>query len=54
MVMIREKNLWRGIKMTDHTLGTKSELIDIETLMTVIFVIVDDWYQEQGCRQTPI
>jgi len=48
--MIREKNLWRGIKMTDHTLGTKSELIDIETLMTVIFVIVDDWYQEQGCR----
>jgi hypothetical protein len=35
--------------MTIHT-KTNNNTIDMETLITVIFVIVDDWYQEQGVK----
>ena len=35
--------------MTIHT-KTNDTTIDMETLITVIFVIVDDWYQQQGVK----
>jgi hypothetical protein len=35
--------------MTIHT-KSKDTTIDMETLVTVIFVLVDDWYQEQGVK----
>jgi hypothetical protein len=35
--------------MTNHT-RTDDTTIDMESLITVIFVIVDDWYQEQGVQ----
>jgi len=28
--------------------------IDAPTLLTIIYVLVDDWYQEQGYRLTPM
>ena len=28
----------------------KDNTIDMETLIIVIFIIVDDWYQEQGVK----
>ncbi|WP_375329430.1 hypothetical protein [Microcystis sp. BLCC-F210] len=28
--------------------------IDVPTLLTIIYVLVDDWYQEQGYRLTPM
>jgi len=38
------------VDMTDRTTQTNNEMIDIITLTTVIFVIVDDWYQKQGAK----
>ena len=29
---------------------TRTQKIDAETLLTVIFVLVDDWYQEHAGR----
>ena len=29
-------------------------MIDAPTLLTIIYVLVDDWYQEQGYRFIPI
>ena len=29
-------------------------MIDAPTLLTIIYVLVDDWYQEQGYRLIPI
>ena len=28
-------------------------IIDATTLLTIIFVLVDDWYREQGYRLVP-
>ena len=28
----------------------KDTTIDMETLITIIFIIVDDWYQEKGVK----
>ena len=36
--------------MAHNTTQTNDEMIDMVTLTTVIFVIVDDWYQEQGVK----
>lgn len=35
--------------MTNHT-ETDNNTIDMETLITVIFTIVDDWYQQEGVK----
>ena len=35
--------------MTIHT-KPKDTTIDMETLITIIFIIVDDWYQEKGVK----
>ena len=32
------------------TIETKSTPVDIETLFTVILILVDDWYQENAPR----
>ena len=36
--------------MTHRTTQTNDEMIDMVTLATVVFVIVDDWYQEHGAK----
>jgi hypothetical protein len=28
-------------------------MVDVTTLLTIIFVLVDDWYQHQGHRLVP-
>lgn len=36
--------------MPHNTIQTDAKMIDMETLMIVVYVIVDDWYQKQGAK----